>query len=155
MWRSLLPILGLCSCSRQFGCRFCDDDNNNDSCCGGVAKGRSRFLFCGRNGFGGPHLQCYRDSKRFAVAISKKNKNLDLFPFFGRISQSDLANEAPEQLLCCTRNFAVVIFFLADATFNKLVAGRTLNFLPDVRGWFRISAVLFAQLPTGSVWCNG
>ena len=64
----------------------------------------------------------------------QKKKNLDLFPFLGRIAQSDLANEAPEQLLCCTRNFAVVIFFLADATFNKLVAGRTLNFLPDVRG---------------------
>ena len=48
------------------------------------------------------------------------------------ISQSELAKEAPEQSLCCTQNFAVVIFFLADAAFSKLVAGRTLRKLVDV-----------------------
>jgi hypothetical protein len=36
-----------------------------------------------------------------------------------------LAKEAPEQSLCCTRNFAVVTVFLADTAFSQLVAGRT------------------------------
>ena len=91
----------------------------------GCERGRSRFLFVGGT-VSGALTGSVTVTVTGAVAISKK-KSLDLFSLAGQfnlMSQLDLEKEAPEQSLCCTRNFAVVIFFLADTAFSKLVAGR-------------------------------
>ena len=134
MWRSLLPILGLCSCSRRFGCRFRDSDNNNNSCLRGVTGGRSRFLFRDRDGFGGPHRQCYLDSISGALAISKKKKKKRVwtcFFFLTGQSQSHIAiglgKRGSRTVALLHTKFCGCHFFLVDAAFSKLVAGRTLN----------------------------
>ena len=42
--------------------------------CGGVTGGRSRFLFRGRDGFGGPHRQCYLTVLAVRLRYQKKKK---------------------------------------------------------------------------------
>ena len=88
---------------------------------------------------------------------SKKRTGTDLF-FFRQDNLNlktaiGLCDRAPERSLCCTRNFAIMIFFLTDAAFSKLVAGRTRRaIVPGNTGYVTISAYFSLGLPSDWGW---